>query len=145
MDTPAILQTYLDEVSAAVMEDDWETYRAGVSLPCAIITHDDSTIIQTDADLRAGFEMFRNTLRTLKVTDYIRLVESAARLDPELISGSYVSHVISGGNRVIAPYRSTITLRLVGNRWRAASVTNGLAKSRWPLMRLELPPEEERT
>ena len=31
--------------------------------------------------------------------------------------------------------------RLQGNRWRAASVTNGLANSRWPLVRLELPPE----
>jgi hypothetical protein len=47
--------------------------------------------------------------------------------------------VISGSHRLIPPFRSDMTLRLVGNRWRVASLTNGLANSRWPLMRLELP------
>lgn len=141
MDTAAILQDYLDEVSLAVLHDDWQTYRDGISLPCAVITHSESKIVATEDDLRAGFETFRDTLRAQRVTDYIRLVDQAARLDKDLISGSYISHIIAGGQRVVAPFRSLMTLRLVGNRWRAASVTNGLANSRWPLMRLELPPD----
>ena len=141
MDTPAILQAYLDEVSAAVLRDDWETYRAGIALPCAIISHDESKIVETEDDLHAGFTHFRDTLRAQRVTDYIRLVEGAMRLDTDLIAGSYVSHILAGGMRIVAPYRSQMTLRLVGNRWRAASVTNGLANSRWPLVRLELPEE----
>lgn len=143
MEPEVILQDYLDEVSAAVLHDDWETYRSGISLPCAVISHDESKVVTTEADLRAGFDSFRDTLHALKVTDYIRLVDRAERLDRDLISGSYMSHVIAGGHRLVAPYRSIMVLRLVGNRWRAASVTNGLANSRWPLVRLELPPNPE--
>ena len=142
-DAQAILQAYLDEVSIAVLRDDWDTYRDGISLPCAVISHDESKVVTTEEDLRAGFDSFRDTLRAVRVTDYIRLVDRAERLDRDLISGSYVSHVIAGGHRVVAPYRSIMVLRLVGNRWRAASVTNGLANSRWPLVRFELPPNEE--
>ena len=139
MDSPAILQSFLDEGAAAVLQGDWPTYRDGISLPCAVISHDESKIVETEEDLRAGFDSFCDTLRAQRVTDYIRLVEQAWRIDHALISGSYVSHIMAGGQRVIAPFKSLITLRLVGNRWRADSVTNGLANSRWPLVRLELP------
>lgn len=143
MDAPAILQTYLDEVSTAVLNNDWETYRDGICLPCAVVSHDESKVVTTEAELRAGFDSFRATLMAQRVTDYIRLVDHAARLDRDLISGAYISHIIAGGHRIVAPFRSLMTLRLVGNRWRAASVTNGLANSRWPLVRLELPPDPD--
>lgn len=139
MDAPAILQSYLDEGAAAVLQDDWPTYRDGISLPCAFISHDENKIVATEDDLRAGFNSFRATLRAQRVTDYVRLVEQASRIEGDLISGSYVSHIMAGGQRVVAPFKSLIRLRLVGNRWRATSVTNGLANSRWPLVRLELP------
>jgi hypothetical protein len=143
MDSAAILQDYLDEVATALLADDWSTYRHRICLPCAVVSHDESKVVSTEADLRLGYESFRETFRALRVTDYIRLVDQAARLDHDLISGSYISHVIAGGHRVVAPYRSNMVLRLVGNVWCAASVTNGLANSRWPLMRLELPPTAE--
>ena len=142
MDSAGILQFYLDEVADATMRGDWEAYSQAITLPCAVITHDESKIITTQDELRAGFDHFTTTLRTMRVTDYIRLVEQASRLDHDLISGSYISHLIAGGQRIIAPFRSIMTLRLVGNRWKAASITNGLANGRWPLIRLELPEEE---
>lgn len=138
MDAADIVQTYLDEVSQAVMTDDWETYRAGVNLPLHLISHDETKVIATEDDLRDGWTHFRDMLRIRRVTDYIRLVESASRLDKSLISGRYVSHLIAGSHRLMPPFRSAITLRLVGNRWRAASITNSLVNSRWPLVRLEV-------
>ena len=143
MDATTILQAYADEVAAAVLANDWDTYRDAICLPCAVISHDESKVISTEDDLRAGFDTFRATLKVQRVTDYIRLVDSALLLDPDLLSGSYVSHIIAEGHRVLKPFRSLMTLRLVGNRWRAVSVTNGLANSRWPLVRLELPPEPQ--
>ncbi len=142
MDSAGILQSYLDEVSAATLRLDWEAYREAVALPCAVISHDESKVITSEDELKAGFDTFAGTLKALRVTDYIRLVEQASLLDHDLISGSYISHLIAGGQRVLAPYRSIMTLRLVGNRWKAASVTNGLANSRWPLIRRELPEEK---
>ena len=143
MDAPETLQAYLDEVSRTVLADDWETYRMCVALPFHIVSHDENKVVSTEDDLRAGFDQFCDTLRFNRITDYIRLVESATMLDQDLISGSYMSHLISHGQRIMPAFRSQITLRLIGNRWRAASVTNALANSRWPLVRLQLHPDEK--
>lgn len=128
-----ITQTYLDDVADAVMADDFDTYQSRVCLPFYLITHTSTVVIDTEAKLRRAFDDFRETLRSQRVTQYIRLVESAAQLDHDLISARYVSHLMSGGNRILDPFRSEITLRLEGNLWRAASITNSLANSRWPL------------
>ena len=143
MDAAAILQSYLDEVSTAVLANDWDSYRDAISLPCHIVSHDESKVVATVAELQAGFDQFHATLRAQRVTDYIRLVDTASRLDHDLISGRYFSHVIANGHRLLPPFQSQMTLRLQGNRWRAASVTNALANSRWPLVRLALHPETD--
>ena len=143
MDALGILQSYLDAVSRTVLAADWEAYRMCVALPLHIVSHDENKVVSTEDDLRAGFDQFCDTLRSSRITDYIRLVESSTMLEQDLISGSYVSHLISHGQRIMPAFRSQITLRLIGNRWRAASVTNGLANSRWPLVRLLLHPDEK--
>jgi hypothetical protein len=141
MHATEILQNFLDQVGRAVLADDWDTYRDGICLPCHIISYDESKVVTTVEDLKAGFDIFRDTLRAQRVTDYIRLVEGAHQLDRSLISGRYVTHLIADSHRLLPPFWSEMTLRLVGNSWRAASVTNALANSRWPLVRLELKPE----
>ncbi|NEX47585.1 hypothetical protein [Pseudotabrizicola algicola] len=134
MEAGAILQTYLDEIAAAVMAGDFAAYQTGVALPFHLVTHSANLTITTEAALREGFDAFRTMLQTQRVTDYIRLVEGAQCLDPDLLSGRYVTHLISGGMRVLDPFHSQITLRLVEGRWRAASITNALANSRWPFL-----------
>ncbi|MFN4129171.1 MAG: hypothetical protein ACK4GC_05075 [Paracoccaceae bacterium] len=134
MTAAGILQTYLDEIAAAVMAGDFVAYRAGVMLPFHLVTHTENLAITDEDTLRGGFDTFRGMLQSQRVTDYIRLVESAQTLDPDLITGRYVTHLIAGGMRVLDPFQSQITLRLVDGGWRAASITNALAKSRWPLV-----------
>ncbi len=135
-ETTAILQTYLDTISAAVMANDWATYRAGVIMPFHLVTHTANITVSTEKDLRAGFDTFRQTLELQRVTDFIRLVESAKQVDQDLITGRYTTHLMSGGHRLLDPYTSQITLRRQDNIWRAASITNALANSRWPLLLL---------
>lgn len=134
MDAAIILQAYLDEIASAVMAGDFAAYQAGVVLPFHLVTHTANVAITSDEALKEGFETFRSMLQTQRVTDYIRLVESAQTLDQDLITGRYVTHLISGGMRVLDPFHSQITLRLVDGRWRAASITNALANSRWPFL-----------
>lgn len=141
MDASDIFQVYLDTVSLAVMADDWPAYRRSVHLPCHVISHEESKVVATVDDLRIGFDQFSQTLKFHKITDFIRLVEAATQLDTELISGSYVTHLIAGTQRIMPPFRSQMTLRLIAGHWRAVSVTNGLANSRWPLVRLALNPD----
>ena len=142
MDASDIFQVYLDGVSHSVLTEDRARYRCAMHPPCHIISHDESKVVATDEDLNAGFDMFCQTLRFHKVTDFIRLVEVASRVDAELISGSYVTPLISGGQRVMPPFRSQLTLRLFDGQWRAVSITNAFANSRWPLVRLALHPDK---
>jgi len=135
MPTLQLLQSYLDEIGHAVMRGDWETYLNAVCLPFHFITESTSLVVASEADLRAGFDEFHQMLTLQRVTDYIRLAESAVDIDDLLISGRYVSHMItSGGHRLMPPFRSQITLRLVGNTWRAAAITNSLTNMRWPIL-----------
>lgn len=134
MQVAATLQAYLDDMGTAVMTGDFETYQAGVVLPFHLVTQTESVSLATEEDLRIGFDSFVAMLKSQRVTDYIRLVESAQVLDPDLIAGRYITHVIAGGMRVFDPFSSQITLRRVDGRWRAASITNAVAKSRWPLL-----------
>lgn len=128
-----ILQAYLDEVGDACLRDDWETYVAAVELPFILMTQAATICISTQDELRIGFDAFCATLKHQRVTDHIRLAESAVDLDQGLISGRYTTHLLSGSHRIIPPYRSSITLRLAGNHWRAASISNDLVNTHWPL------------
>ena len=92
-----ILQSDLDEVSTAVLADDWNTCRDAVCLPSHINSQDESKVVATLDDLKAGCDLFRETLRARRVTDYFRRIESAALLEPALISGKYVSPLLAGG------------------------------------------------
>ncbi len=143
MEAADILQTYLDKVGLTVMVDDWPTYRDCICLPCHIVSHDENKVVSTEAELKAVFENFGDMLRSYRVTDYIRLVDTATKMDEGLISGSYVSHLLSGTTRILPPFRSQMTLRLMDGIWRAASVTNGLANSRWPLLQVPTSPDTD--
>ncbi len=138
MEAGRILQSYLDRVAVTVMTADWETYADLICMPFHLVTHAGNIEVSTLEKLRQGFDDFRQTLQIQQITDYIRLVDSAAQLDAGLISGRYVSHLLSRGHRVLDPFYSEITLRLEGNQWRAASITNALANSRWPLTVFQL-------
>jgi hypothetical protein len=134
MQAAAIAQTYLDEVAAIVMADDWDSYTNTICRPFLLITHTDTMTFATPHDIRGIYQNFVLLLHTQRVTDFIRLVETADLIDQNLISARYVTHLMAGGNRIMNPVVSSISLRLEGNRWRAASITNAVSNSRWPLL-----------
>jgi hypothetical protein len=140
MSAREIVQTYLDEVSAIVMANDWKAYTDVLCRPFMMITHAETLTFATPDDIRALYDRFRDLLQSQRVTDYIRLVDAAEQIDPDLISARYVTHLLSGGMRIMDPVKSGITLRLEGNRWRAASITNAVSNSRWPLLMPRLGP-----
>ncbi len=134
MSATAIAQTYLDAVSGIVMANDWQAYVDHMSWPFLMVTHDRTMTFDAPEDICAIFTGFRDLLKSQRVTDYIRLVESAEQIDQDLITARYVTHLMSGSVRIIEPVRSVITLRHEDARWRAASIINALSNSRWPLL-----------
>jgi hypothetical protein len=128
-----VLQSYLDTSMAALFRADWHDYAATIALPFTMITEASILTVATEAELRAGYDAYQNMIQTQRLTDVVRLAETAAELGETLISGRYITHMLSGALRVVPPYRSTITLRLTGSRWQAISVTNSLANMQWPI------------
>lgn len=134
MQATRIAQTYLDEVAALVMADDWDGYTDAICWPFLLITHETSLSFPAPEDIRPVYHDFRTLLVSQRVTDLIRLVETAQQIDDSLISARYVTHLMAGSLRIMEPVLSSISLRLEGNRWRAASITNAVSNSRWPLL-----------
>lgn len=134
-----IVQFWLDRMSDATINADWETYRTGVDLPLTYVTEGTNVTIATEEELRLGLDAFVATLRGQRVTDYIRIARAAEFVSPHLIAGGYETELLSHGNRVVAPYRSRVILRGKDGVWRAASVVNGLANTKWPLLTPEVP------
>ncbi len=128
-----LVQSYLDEIGTAVLVGDWDTYRNHVALPFTLITESAMMVVETEESLRKGFDSFHDMLKFQRVTQYVRLVESAEDLGGDLISGRYVSHFIAGSHRIIPPFHSAITLRLIGNNWHAVTITNSLSNMQWPI------------
>ncbi len=129
-----LFQGYLEEVGATVMANDSTAFAARVALPFHPMTETASLVVATEADLRAGFDDFQQTLRVQHVTDMIRLADSAVLLNENLISGRYVTHLLNSAHRVVPPIRSQMTLRRAHGVWQAASIANSLHNHRWPIL-----------
>ncbi len=134
MPSVTILQSWLDEVGLAVMDGDFDAYARHVVLPFANVNPVATLIVTTEAELRAGFNVFVDMLRTQRVTDYIRLVSEAHTIGDHMIAGSYVTNLLSAGKRVSPPFTSTVVLRRAqGGPWQAATIANPLMAPAWPI------------
>lgn len=133
MDAKAELQTWLDTMSTATLAGDWRTYAAHVSLPFRLITETGDMTVQTEAELKRGFDGFVASLRAQAVSDYIRIVLSADRPAPDRMSGTYSSHILSQGLRVLPRFDSAIELAHQDGIWRATTIANTLNNDRWPI------------
>lgn len=132
-DENAQLQTWLDRMSAATLAGDWPTYAAHVSLPFRLITETGDMTVRTEADLKRGFDGFVASLRAQAVSDYIRIVLSAESPAPGRLSGTYASHILSQGLRVLPRFNSAIELTHRDGTWRATTIANTLNNNRWPI------------
>ncbi len=137
MPSVTILQSWLDEVGRAVMDGDFAAYARHVVLPFANVNPVATLIVATEAELRAGFEVFVDMLRHQRVTDYIRLVSEAHTIGETMIAGSYVTNFLANGHRVVPPFTSTVVLRRnEDGLWQAATIANPLLAAAWPIHRV---------
>jgi hypothetical protein len=129
-----ILQSWLDEVGAAVLAGDFDAYARHVVLPFASITPETTLIVSTEQALRTGFDVFVDMLRHQRVSDYIRLVSEAHTVGERMIAGSYVTNLLAEGQRIAPPFTSTIVLRRSdAGPWQAATIAAPLLAPQWPI------------
>ena len=128
-----LVQQWLDQMNAAFASDDFDGFASGLHLPFVLITSE-ATMVQTTIDhLRQGFDGFRRLLASLHATDYIRLVETAEQITPGIIASTYETNILRNGHRLVPPFRSSVTLGLSGNGWKAHCIANGMTARSWPV------------
>jgi len=134
MTAAEILQARLDAVSAICMAGDWPAYRAAVRLPFSLGTAAAAFTIDTDDELRKGFEVFLSMLRLRGVTDYLRIVRSAEFDGAHRITGSYDSHLLRNAERVVPEFHSDVELECHDGIWLFTRITNTWDNARWPVV-----------
>ena len=128
------LQAWLDTLSDAAMAGDFETYIASISLPFTLVTSAGAMVQTTEDDMRDGFEAFHAMLKTLRATQIIRIAERVDRVSANVLTGLYETQILQGGQRLFAPFRSSVTLVMSGNHWKAAQIANGMTNHTWPIV-----------
>ncbi len=142
-DPVAIYQGILDRLSSAALHGDMATCLRLIRRPFRSSTLAVSEVIETEEALEAYMMSFTDWLRAQRATDYIRLARDAAYLSRDRIEGTHYTHVISGGQRVIPPYASRMTIVRSDEVWQVAEAVHALANVRFPIRRPETTPRSE--
>ena len=125
-------QDWLDFRTKTFFDADFEANRALVQLPIAVTTRTSVMIVETEVNLRSGFDAWVKMLRSQGATDMVCSVTSVVDLADDMIAGQFITRILRNATAVCPPYYSTATLRLIDGQWRAVSVATGLSNRSWP-------------
>ena len=130
----ADFQAWVDARTESYFSRDFETYRSLALLPVAIATRTTVLIVQTEADLKLGFDAWADMLGSQRATHMISTVRQVDFIGEDMMTGTYDTELLAGTARICPPYRSTATLRRVDGIWKVITVANGLSNSTWPIV-----------
>jgi hypothetical protein len=125
------LQLFMDRVVDGLVRRDADSYVDMIELPYVIMTASYTKTITSREDLVAGFEKFVSGVKGRGVTDLVRVVRDITPLGPTMAVGSYETHLMKNGQRIVPVYTSFITLRLTDGVWRAICTTNEISHTDW--------------
>lgn len=133
-DAKTMVQEWLDRLTEVYSREDFEAYADMLVFPHVVVTRAAVLIVEDEARLKEGFDAWVSMLKTQNVSDVIHTVQDANEIDAELISASYVTHLLRGATPICPPYSSTVTFRCdAGRTLRLVSMTNGMKNLSWPI------------
>lgn len=137
-----ILQTFLDDVGAMVMDRRFEDYAAMIELPLCILTSSARLTISSLDDLEDGFDAFADMLQSIGVTEMNRTVKHARLLGNDHIVGIYETQLMNGTRQVLPTFHSKMWIGVYDGRWKAIRINNTTNDSRWPMLLTRLAPHQ---
>ena len=123
----AIYQNHVNTTAAALLDDDFATFKLCAQLPLRITTETDIIVINTEEELKAKFDLFVGQYRNRGLTDLVRVVKEAYFYDDNDIRGIHESNWMCNDRRLITPYPNR--LRLVcgaDGQWRETHCANAV-------------------
>ena len=128
----AVYQRFLDALTRATFEDDFDAYCARCSFPYSTHGESDDTILRTPEDVRPFFAMLRKLLHDLQADTFERSAAQAEFLSGNQICGYHTTTMSRNGVTVLGPIQSRMVLERTGADWKLKSVTNTVANEHFP-------------
>ncbi len=128
-----VFQRHLDDVSAALMQGDFDAYFERVCDPLVLVNEKSTTVITGEDQFRFGFDSYVGMLKSQRASHLMRLASSVTELGPELFTGQYVTQILRGGQRIYGPFESALVLRLVDGMWKLCCVASSSHRDGYPI------------
>lgn len=135
-----ILQTFLDDIGAAVMAERFEEYSDAVRLPLNILTSSANLYVVTNRDLQDGFDDFTDMIQSRGITRLIRVVMDAWFESPDQIVGIYETNLMKGEEHALPRFYSKMWLGRFDGVWQTTKIHNTINDSRWPILMTNIQP-----
>ncbi len=132
VDPLTIYQSFIDELTEATAEDDFEAYCSCLLFPYSAHTEALDTIIAAPEEVRPFFDMLRRELDKRGADRLERCAERAEFISSDLICGYHSTDFYAGEVSVFGPIKSRMVLQRKGTSWYLKSVTNSLSNNRFP-------------
>ncbi|RYI35173.1 MAG: hypothetical protein EON48_01235 [Acetobacteraceae bacterium] len=135
-----VLQTFVDNIGKAVMEERFDDYAAMIELPLTILTSSARLKVSTRDDLEEGFVAFTEMLRSIGVTSYVRTVKHARFQGNDHIVGIYETRLMHGQHQVVPTFHSKMWIGSSDGVWKTIRINNTTNDARWPMLLTRLAP-----
>lgn len=130
-----------DQLTKALIDGDFALYRAVMDLPLRIAPrNDDAYVLETEADLRADFDLYHAMIVGQGVTDIFRQVLCVQNTAPERQRLVCMTHILARAHRLVDPFETTMTLVLREDGWRISEIESSEGHIRWTLGRAVIGP-----
>jgi hypothetical protein len=130
-----------DRLTAALISGDYALYRALFALPLVIVPRGaEPVVLATDEDLRADFDLYRQSLVQQGITDIYRDVQRVDMVAPHRAEVFILTHIMQRAHRIVAPISARFGLIQRGDRWLIAEIESDDGHIKWSMGEASLTP-----
>lgn len=124
-----ISEMLLEETRIALLADDFDAFAVCVQLPHFIASSDNKKLLETREDLHDIFKKVVQDYDSKQITDLIRFCEVAEYRHEKRIEATHITHLMSGNNRIGAPFPVFSVLEFIDGRWKISSSQYAVEKT----------------
>lgn len=139
-DPSAIYQDWLDGASDHLFNGRIDAFVEMIGLPFMMRTIGAETLLETSEQVSTDAANVTEALRSNAVTHYIRLVQNAHYLQPDVIEGWHTTHVLRNALNVVPSYSNRMVMRCVDGVWKVTEAEHELTSNRLPVALLRSDP-----
>lgn len=125
-DPMVLYQAHLDALSAALMNRNFSAFASRMHIPHLVITETNQQTITTKDEMAEIFYALHESLKSEKVTEFLRFAIRAEYKAEDFICGEHETQIISGGRRVVRPYPNRVRLERIGTNWLETASSNAV-------------------